>query len=156
MGMNKLFVFPLAFMYLVSIFVFLDTAIEPSGTSPDFSDSDQITINEDGVDKNSTVQIPSAGSYTFNLWETAGILYILLTAVALGVVASIGILGSGLSGLGQNLIFNSVLFLGMWACLTVVSAEFMFENFIMTLIYMVMTMMFVTGLGMHMSGGSDE
>ena len=153
--MNKLFVLPLAFMFLVSIFVFLSTAVEPMGTTNDLSDSNNITIN--GTDsKTGSVEIPSAGSQSFNLWEIGGMLAMLLIAISLGIIASIGILGSGLGGLGENLIFNSVLFLGIWACLTVVSSELMFDNIIMIIVYMTMTMMYVVGFGLHVSGGSDE
>lgn len=154
--MNKLLILPLAFMYLVSIFVFLVTAIQPSGSSIDLSDSGQIEINETGSTKTGDIQIPSGGSQSFNLWQIGGIMAVLLLAISLGIVASIGVLGSGLGSLGENIIFNSILFLGIWACLTVVSSELMFDNMIMTIVYMVMTMMFVTGLGMQMSGGNDE
>lgn len=154
--MNKLFVLPLAFMFLVSIFVFLSTAVEPTGTNPDFTDSGEIRINETGTDSTGKINIPSGGSQTFNLWAVGGMMILLIAAIALGTVASIGIFGSGLGSLGQNLIFQSTLFLGMWSCLTIISAELMFDNVIMTLIYMVMTLMFIVGFGMNVSGGNDE
>lgn len=152
---NKLLIFPITFMFLVSIFIFLTTAIEPIGKSDtDFRESEVITINGTDV-KTGKAEIPSGSSQTFNLFTIGGMLALLLVAVGLGIVASLSFLGSGISAPGQQIIFNSVLFLGMWACLTLVSSQIMFDNIVMSMIYFTVTIMFVIGLGMHMSGGDE-
>jgi hypothetical protein len=151
MRMNKLLVFPLALMYLISIFVFINISVNPSGSSTDFRDISGISIDN----QNRNVSVDDAEPKTFNIWNASGIMFILLTAIALGVVAGIGFLGSGLSDTAQGMIFSSILFLGIWTCLTIVTSTLFFDNMITDVMYMGITMMFILGLGIHLSGGDE-
>jgi hypothetical protein len=148
--------FPLALMFIISIFVFLETAATPSGSSEDYSDSSGIVIGgESNTTSNGTVEIPRAGSQNFNIWGTAGILVIVTAAVAIGIIAGIKVLGSGLDDLSHSLIFNSILFLGLWACLTIVSRDLMFVNIIMQILWLSMTMVYMLGFATHINGAES-
>ncbi len=137
-------------MFLLTGFIFLDTAVQPSGTSDNYSDSSGITID----DANRTITLPEAESQTFDIWGVTGMLVLLVAAIALGIVASIQAVGSGLDNLGQSLIFNGMIFMGMWTCLTIISAELLFDNIILTLVWMMLTLMFVIGFATHIQGSS--
>jgi hypothetical protein len=148
--------FPLALMFMISIFVFLETAAPTSGSSEDYSDSSGIIIGgESNTTSNGTVEIPRAGSQNFNIWGTAGILVIVTAAVAIGIIAGIKVLGSGLDDLSHSLIFNSILFLGLWACLTIVSRDLMFVNIIMQILWLSMTMVYMLGFATHINGAES-
>lgn len=105
---------------------------------------------------NTTIEIPSAGEQTFsiNMSDTTLILAILIAGIGVAVVAGVNILGSGLSDTSQSVLFNSVVFLGLWAVLTVFSASMVFTNDLMILLYVIITIIFVIGLAMHISGST--
>lgn len=150
--MNKLLMFPLAFMFLLSVFTFAYTGITLKGSSQDYSDQGGVTVqNESG-----SVDIPQAGSHEYNIWESdsIGALVILLSAIAIGIVAGITVLGSGLKEFSQSLIFQSILFLGLWACLTVITSYFMFQNEITSIFWISLTTIFVMGFGIHVTAPS--
>ena len=147
--MNKMMLIPIAFLLVLLLFAVSYTGEEyDSSPTEDYSNS-SIVIN--GTD--ASVEVPEAGSYTFDMWTTAGSLVILTAAVAAGILAGISILGSGLSETSQNLIFNSILFGGLWACLSAVVADFMFATTGTTLLWTVLTVVYVIGIGAHMSNG---
>jgi hypothetical protein len=149
--MNKLLLFPLAMLFILSLFVFLESAVQPSGTSDDYTNTSGITIDED----ERYVEIPSAEPQTFNIWGTSGPVVIVIAAIAVGIISGISFLGSGLSPLSQSMIFNSIVFFGIWTCLTVVSASLMFENIVMIIIWLCLTMMFMLGLSIHLTGDDE-
>jgi len=149
--MNKLLMFPLALMFIISIFVFLETSIQPEGSSDDYSNSSGIVIGGD----NGTVDIPTASSQTFNIWGVGGVMIIITAAVAIGIVAGIKVLGSGLDDLSHSLVFNGILFLGLWSCLTIVSRELMFENIIMQILWLTLTMIYMLGFATHINGAES-
>lgn len=105
---------------------------------------------------NTTINIPNAEPQTFtiNMTDTTIILAILIAGIGVAVVAGVNILGSGLSDTSQSVLFNSVVFLGLWAVLTVFSANLIFTEDLMKLLYVVITIVFVIGLAMHISGGT--
>jgi hypothetical protein len=118
--MNKMLIFPLGIMFLLTLMVSLTTSIHPIGSSDDYTN--QSGINITGSDKEQgSVQIPRAGSQTFDIWGPTGIMVIMIIAISIGIIGGIHILGSGLSSESQMMIFNAIFFLGLWACLTIVS-----------------------------------
>jgi hypothetical protein len=151
--MNKLLVFPLALMFLISVIIFMETSIEPLGTSPDMSSGDKIYINGSQTE-NANVTIPKAGTFSFNIWDN-GLMAIMLIAIGVGIVAGIGILGSGLSDTAQGMIFASIFFIGLWVGLTVISSTIMLENMFTQVIWVGITLVYFVGLGTHISGGGS-
>lgn len=146
--MNKLLIFPLAFMLLLTIFsmVYAGAVYSPDST-PDYSTIDGIEINGSPT----SVEIPEAGSYTFDIWDTTGFLLILTAAIAIGILAGINFLGSGLSETSQKMLFDSVLFGGVWGCLSIVSSDFMFSIAYTALLWLCLTLIYIIGVGMHMT-----
>jgi hypothetical protein len=149
--MNKMLIFPLGIMFLLTLMVSLTTSIHPIGSSDDYTN--QSGINITGSDKEQgSVQIPRAGSQTFDIWGPTGIMVIMIIAISIGIIGGIHILGSGLSSESQMMIFNAIFFLGLWACLTIVSGTVFFANFITIMLWFAITMMFVVGLATHLNG----
>lgn len=150
--MNKLLMFPLGLMFLITIFMYIDTSLAPTGSSENYSDSSGINID----DENRSIIIPGAESQEFDIWGSSGIIVIVIAAIAIGVVSGITVLGSGLSDEAQKMIVNSVLFLGLWACLSVVSSSVMFENMVTIILWFSITMIFMLGLSIQITGGDVE
>jgi hypothetical protein len=148
--MNKLLIFPLAVMFLLTIFSVIYTGEQYVGSSPDLNNNSGIIIqNETG-----TVDVPGADPMEFNIWETTGALVILAAAIAVGIVAGFKILGSGFNEFSQSLMFNAILFLGLWAVLTIVSADLMFDTAMITLLWVGLTMTYIIGMGVHLANSS--
>lgn len=145
--MNKLILIPVAFMLLLTLFAFTYTGIQFTGISSDNSNVSGITIDGEPTQ----VEIDNAGSYEFNIWSTAGIILILTAATAVGIVAGLSVLGSGISVLSQKMLFDSVLFGGLWACLSAATVGIVFGNQFVALLWMVLTIMYVIGIGSHMT-----
>lgn len=140
--MNKLLIIPLAIMLMLTIYgmVYTDSSITAS--------SEDLNVGSGGVN-GTTVDVPGAGAQTFNLDSSATVLAILIAAIAVGIAAGVNILGSGLSDTAQDIIFNSVLFFGIWAVLTAFASNVIFVDSIMITIYVVLTIIFTIGLGMQ-------
>lgn len=150
--MNKMMIFPLGFMLILTLFSALYSSGSYIGSSEDYSNVTGISVD----DANRTVQIPNAGSKTFNIW-TSGLGYamvILYAAIATGTIAGIKFLGSGLSDLSQSIIFNSILFLGLWAVLSVASSHYMFDSSVTIFIWVGMTTVYIVGMGIHINGNA--
>jgi hypothetical protein len=132
--------------------MYIDTSLAPTGSSENYSDSSGINID----DENRSIIIPGAESQEFDIWGSSGIIVIVIAAIAIGVVSGITVLGSGLSDEAQKMIVNSVLFLGLWACLSVVSSSVMFENMVTIILWFSITMIFMLGLSIQITGGDVE
>lgn len=153
--MNKLLLFPLAIMFFLTLMITMVIGVEPSGTSGDFTDTGGIIMP--GSDStNGSVEIPQGGSHTFDIWDSTGILVIMIVAIGIGIVAGIRVIGSGLSPESQMMIFNSIFFLGLWSCLTVISRDVLFENSMTSILWFILTAMFVVGLATHLNRNATE
>lgn len=141
--MNKLLIFPLAIMFMITIF----SAIYGNNLQ---TSSGNVTVNGSSVD----IAIPSGGSQHFNIWSgPTAALTVLMAAMVLGGIAGIHFLGSGLSDFSQRLIFNAIAFLGLWACLTVFISFIVFSSTVFSIFWMILTVIFVIGFVVHMSQG---
>lgn len=152
--MNKLMIFPLSVMLILTMISFVYSPADIwTGNSPNV-DPGTITING----SSQTVDVPGSDPQAFDIFSAGGVLLIIIAVIAIGIVSGITALGSGLSDNAQNIIVNSVLWLGLWACLTVITGGFLFgTGIIFTIIYLAVTFMFIIGLGFHItdSGSAD-
>lgn len=155
--LNKLLVFPLAFMFIITIFSLVYVGGTYSSDTNNYSEQTGIEVPKEGSGStNATVKIPQAKQQTFDISTAQGIMLILTVAVAVGIIAGIKILGSGLSDISQSMIFTGLLFGGLWACLSIVSATFLFDTIITLMLWSIITIMYIIGMGIHLSGsGSD-
>ena len=137
--MNKAMLFPMVFMFILTMFSVIWG--ETGYYAPIHGESGNVTIGQGGTD--------------FDMWTATGILVVLIGAVALGTIAGIHFLGSGLSDTSQHMIFASILFLGLWACLTVVSRNYLFESSVTMILWVCLTVMYVVGVGITINGSSE-
>lgn len=142
--MNKLLIFPLGIMFMLTVYAVAYTGDTATGNSENFSDASHIGVN--GTADFGEVNIQKE---TFNIWGATGAMVILIASIGVGIVAGIKLLGSGLSDTAQTLIYQSILFLGLWACLSVMTSQIMFAESIITFVWVGLTIMFIIGLGLH-------
>lgn len=148
--MNKMMLIPLGFMLILTMFAAMYTGNMSSGTgtTDDYSNSSGINTTEGS----GYVDVPSGGSHTFNIFSTEGVIAILIAAIAVTIVAGIKVLGSGLNDMSQNLIFNGILFGGLWACLTIISSTMLFGYVYTELLWVFLTVTYIIGMGIHLNG----
>ena len=146
--MNKLLVFPIGIMFFISMFLLASASVAPETSSEDYSDVSGISI--DG--NNRTVLIPAAETQTLNIWLITGALIVVVAGIAVGIVAGITVLGSGVSVLSQKIIVVSFIYLGIWGCLTVITATIMLSDSILTLIWFALSFIFSLGLSSELTG----
>jgi len=141
--MNKLLIFPIFIMLLLTVYSSVYTDTEYVGSGDDYSELEGIELNDTST---GNVDIPIAGEQDFNLWDLKGALIILTLALIVGIVAGIKVLGSGLSETSIMILFASISYLGLWACLSIVSMEFVFGHIEASLLWIGLTIMFVLGV----------
>jgi hypothetical protein len=145
--MNKLLIFPMGFMFVLTLFSLLYVGGTYTADSQNYSSQQGFqTDNKTGY-----VTIPTAKQQTFNISTATGIMLILTIAIAIGIVAGIKVLGSGLSDPSQSMIFNGILFGGLWACLSIVSSQFLFDTMPATMLWMTLTIVYIIGMGIHLN-----
>ena len=151
--MNNLMLIPLAIMFILTIICMTYTGNEFEGVSSDYTETGVINFTEDETTKEGSAEFDTGEPVEYNIFDTTGTLIILIAAVAIGIVAGVTILGSGVTEMSQGLVFNSMLFLTLWTCLTVVASAFVFENIYTTMVWVGLTTAYALGLGSHMSDG---
>jgi len=144
--LNKMMLFPLGFMFLLSVYAVMHTGATFEGTTGNYS-SQEIEIGGEPGD----IYIEEAGSYSFDIWDIGGAYIILAAAISVGILAGVKVLGSGLSTMSQSLIFNGILFIGLWACLSIVASDFFFSGTIFLIIWVCLTSIYTIGMGIHMT-----
>lgn len=146
MPMNKLILFPLTLMFILTAFAF----IYNGDTLTSSISENEYNMSINGT--NATVDIPIGDMYTFDIWGATGVMVILVAALFLGVLTGIRILGSGLSDYSQKLIFMSTVYLGLWAVLTVATSSYIFGGIFGTMFWLAITFMYVVGIASSATG----
>lgn len=147
--MNKLILFPLAFMFLLTLYSSVYGGSSSLGATEDYSHFNGITINGE----TSNVSTPLAGSQEFSIWDIQGAIVILIIAIAIGIVFGFNILDSGFSPESQRYIVISILFMGLWVSLTVMSKNYLFDSNMTMMLWIGLTISYVIGIGDEMVGG---
>ena len=143
--MNKFLVFPLFFLLALSLYSIADATGSFSGEpgeSPELPDD-------------VTVDIPEADTQEFDIWGGTYAIAVIVAAIAVGVLAGIRIFDTGLSDQAQKLLFNSILFLSLWACLSAVAYDYLFQNAYTIMLWILITTIYTIGLGLHMTGADE-
>jgi hypothetical protein len=132
-------VFPMAFMFLLTAFSVVGTGIH-------------YTANYSYVHSGSGSMDTTP---TYDLWSLglgAGI--ILTVALAAAIIMGFNLFGSGFNETSQKMTFNSILYGGIWAGLTIISSQFLFDQIMISMFWVMLTFIYVLGLGMQMQGTS--
>lgn len=137
-------------MLILTIYAMVAISLSPTGSTTDYKQSTDIQINGTSP-ATANVTVPSSGSHRISIATPALILGIVAAALVVGIAGGIRILGSGISDQAEMMLFNIVLFMGFWACLTIVSSQFLFSNIILTLFYLIITIIYVIGFGLHVN-----
>lgn len=150
--MNKLILIPLTIMLMLTVInITYDPSAHYNSNTTEINTETNVTING----SNTHIETPGAGSQAFSLDSASLVLIILITALAVGIVAGINVFGSGLSDTSQRFIFNSVSFLGLWGVLTIVTGTLIFTAPLLVLLWIVLTIILVIGLAIHIGAGGS-
>jgi len=149
--MNKIMLFPLFFLVLLTFFVSINSATHYIGETPDYSEigGEQMYINET---PSSVVELSSAGPIEVNIWGLAGAILTLFAAISIGIISGLNVFSTGLSVESQKLLFQGTLFLGLWGTLSIAIVELISSSQWITLFWIMLTIMFAVGFGMDMAG----
>lgn len=147
--MNKLLIFPLAILTVLSVYSMVDTGVTYEGSSDDYSEFSGTNMSGES----GSVEIPQAEEQTFDIWSGVYAIALITVAIAIGILAGITVFGSGLGDPAQRLIFVGILFLGTWACLSWISSEYILVNIVGSLFWVILTLIYALGVGIHVSTG---
>lgn len=140
--MNKIMMLPLMIMFSLTLLGYLSGGT--LGTDDiGIGDVANITYNETSMD------VPTMDPVNINVWDisTGGGLAVLILAISTGIVAGIGLFGSGLSVVSQTLIFKLIGLVGLWGVFTITGGQFILTDTgaVGIGIYLALTMMFALG-----------
>lgn len=112
--MNKLIAIPLAIGIMCMIISMFGGVVQPDIDIQQPSYGKAIIDGEEVI-----VEIPNQEEKSFSMTDPAGIVAILLIAIAVGIVAGITVLGSGISEYSQSIIFVTTVYLAVWGLLSI-------------------------------------
>jgi hypothetical protein len=153
--MNKLIWIPLATIIIMAV---VSSAYDANDTfvgnyQPGGGES---TIVVDGVETQVNITGTSQ-NIPFNLSGMDMAMIILIGALAVAGIAGIRFLGSGVSDLTQQLIFQSVIYLGIWGIFSVFAWDVIGNmGTTGTFIWLILTLMLVVGFASEVSGGASS
>jgi len=126
------------------------------GTNISNATFENYSSGEIGVNgTNTTIDIPEAGTQTFNLSGIQMTMVILIAILAVSIVAGVRVLGTGLSDTSQAMIFNSGIYLGLWGVFSVLAYSLIDDmSTFGWLIWLALTIMLVIGVAQQTIGGS--
>jgi len=150
---NKLLLFPLGFMLILSLFNATLADYFPSSQTNDYSNQSGtiVTGSGSGSDVAGKVKLPYGTSQSFNIWSTQGAIIIITICLAVGILAGITVLGSGLKEFSIKLIFYGIFYLGIWAVLSFSASTFLFNINMMLYFWVALTLMYVMGVGIQLN-----
>lgn len=133
--MNKILLFPLTFMFVLMVFAMLYS--EQSYNQYVLSPGSNNVVN-------------------FNIDSMTTITGILVLAITAGAAVGFNILGSGLTTYSQKLIFNSILYGGIWVALTINSSLIIFSDsyHITGLLWLALSIVYLLGMGVEINNSS--
>ena len=150
--MNKLMLFPLLILTVISIYAFVGGG-NVTGGGAYANTSGDITVNG----STSSYDSGTGGLFSFDLFSGDGLLIVLIALVAVGILLGIGLFGSGLSDFSQNLVIKSVAFFGLWSALVLFSSSIITDGtgIYGVLIYFGLTLLYGVGFVSDVSGSGN-
>ena len=160
--MNKLLMFPLAILILCALFQIT------MGEAPEYefsllqNDIDVEIPNGIGGEWDITIIDKDWVSFTVDLYSPEALLTLLVAAIAIGILAGVRVVSSGLSESSGGLVLNAIIFMGLWGVLSIVSTPMFFdESFnlpdsavnVGLMLWMVLTICYSIGFIQEANGG---
>lgn len=140
--MNRLLLIPLSIGMMCLIMAVVGGVTYTEDYSLDTKDNGSMSIN--GSD--TSYDLPDTDN-NFNLWSADGFVAILIIAIAIGAVAGISFLGSGLSEYSQNIVFVSVTYMGVWAVCSLAMYQYVQDIPLFgAVVWLVLTVMYMFGV----------
>lgn len=150
--MNKMIGFPLAFMFMLTIFTMADTGNTFTNQHTNISNEWQMT---NAPNQTGTIKVGNNTSSEYNIWGLTGAIVILISALAIGILMGFSVLGSGFSGVSQIMVFTTILFVGLWMILSIVAQEYLLGMIFTQILWVVLTVSYIVGVGDYLSGSGD-
>ena len=151
--MNRPLLFPLSILICLTIVGYLSNGNLIG---------DGFTTDTNGtVDINGTTGSYSSsygGVFTFDFFTGDGLLVTIIVLVSAVILLGIGLFGSGLSVFSQNLVLQSVVFLGLWGALTIISKDFILvgTGTIGIILYFILTVIYGIGFVLQITSNAGE
>ena len=124
--MNKLLFYPFLLMFVLAAFNQVMT-LSSTASSIDLSYNSSQTIDASGnvIENGTSTQIATDSAVAiFDINMTVGLIALIIGLVAVGVVAGIRFLGSGLNEFANKLIYNAAVYYGLWGIFSVLAFTF--------------------------------
>lgn len=151
--MNRPLLFPLSILICLTIVGYLSNAnLIGDGFTTDTNGS--IDINGTSGSYSSSY----GGVFTFDFFTGDGLLVTIIVLVSAVILLGIGLFGSGLSVFSQNLVLQSVVYLGAWGALTIMAKDFILVStgIIGIILYFILTIIYGIGFIMQVTSSSGE
>lgn len=145
-------VFSLTVMILLAVVSFISNG---NLTGEGFTADTEGNVTTNGT--TSSFEGAGGGLFSFNLFSGDGLLITIIALAGAGILAGIGLFGSGLSDTSQVILVKSVGFLGLWGALSIFSKPLIIDDtgIYGILIYFGLTMMFGIGFVFDIAGSGD-
>ena len=130
--MNKILLFPLIFLFMLSIIGNM------FGT---------------GLGTANAIDVPHSGNQWFDIGSPASILLMVTLAFTIGTIGGFTVVGTGFSTMSQKLLFIFAIFVGVWICLTITASAYLFSSLLFQTLYLILTFMYLVGVGLLASAG---
>lgn len=151
--MNRPLLFPLSILICLTIVGYLSNGnLIGDGFTTDTNGS--IDINGTSGSYSSSY----GGVFTFDFFTGDGLLVTIIVLVSAVILLGIGLFGSGLSVFSQNLVLQSVVYLGAWGALTIMAKDFILVStgIIGIILYFILTIIYGIGFIMQVTSSSGE
>lgn len=151
--MNRPLLFPLSILICLTIVGYVSNGnLIGDGFTTDTSG----TIDINGT--SGSYSSPYGGIFTFDFFTGDGLLVTIIILVSAVILLGIGLFGSGLSVFSQNLVLQSVVYLGLWGALTIMSKDFILvgTGIIGIILYFILTIIYGIGFIMQVTSSSGE
>lgn len=151
--MDKFIYYPLFLLFMIGVFVQI---LNTSGASFSYSGSQNQAIigNQILAGEESELELEGA-SLSLDFTMTAGIVAIIAGAIALGLIG-IKVLGSGLDSYSVKIIWNGIVFYGLWLMFSVLGYDFFASIPIVGIILWIgLTLVYSLGVFGRMGGGNN-
>ena len=146
--MNKLLLFPLIFLFIMALYDWTGGGQSTSGQVPVYGDG-TIYVTNDTVNQSGSFYI--AEDATFDFWDVAGTLAILIASIVVGAVVTMNFIGTGLQDFSGNVIFQSCMFLGLWTALSYGTVDFFTGSMLTLIVYIFLLLLFMVGFANQVS-----